>query len=47
MEEREWNTRLEAALTGSQDGCRYEAARFQRASEGGILPPVELALLPK
>ena len=32
------NTRLEAALTGSQDGCLHRvAARFQRASVGGIL----------
>jgi len=33
-------TRLEAAFTGSQNGCRHVAARFQRASDGGILPPV-------
>jgi hypothetical protein len=31
------DTRLEAAVTGSQDGCRYVvSARFQRASAGGI-----------
>jgi hypothetical protein len=35
------NLRLEAAFTGSQDGCRYVVAvRLQRASYGGILPPV-------
>jgi hypothetical protein len=31
----------DAAFTGNQDGCLHSVvARFQRASERGILPPV-------
>jgi hypothetical protein len=33
----------DAAFTGNQDGCLHSvAARFQRASERGILPPVKI-----
>jgi hypothetical protein len=35
----------DAAFTGNQDGCLHNVvARFQRASECGILPPVGVSL---